>query len=115
MSKGNRSIDYLVAQHLMGITPTASYGELLYMYEDKVKEVPRYSRDISAAWEVVDKLVGDYDFEFKSMMSNNMVLYWLVTISDYKSSYTTTEDSLEKAICIAALTYKGVEISDELL
>lgn len=87
-----REIDALVAEHVMGLKEVRGYTS-----------IPCYSTDISAAWDVVEKL-GCY------------VEYWPGYGASMKSSGRDSPDFLGKAktaplaICLAALKLKGIDI-----
>ena len=117
----SREIDALVAEKVAGWTAIAESkingalcgtkpdGERGYKYE-----VPRYSTDIAAAWQVVEKLMGDqyaYTFTLRQLTGRNAPgKCWAV----FKESTAGKESEgygpdAPTAICLAAL--KAVEKS----
>lgn len=78
--------------------------------------IPRYSSDIAAAWEVVERMRADHFF---SMQAKNLTLGEPVCASFARDGasghapmdvFTATADSAPAAICLAALAAKGITV-----
>jgi hypothetical protein len=112
-----RELDLLVAEKVMGYAVRRPYDHnplFITVYpkdtnwqDSEVKELPQYSTDISAAWEVVERMKEK--FHFKIDWDKNLKS-WLVTISDGYSFWKAHEEAAPPAICLAALKAKGVEV-----
>ena len=123
----SREIDALVAEHVMGLdevgTSVGFEGSRL-RYVSSIRKViklaseteeiktmtlvPDYSTDISAAWEVVEKI---------GVVKTSESSTDLFDISRYPEGYevafgftNATHKSAPMAICLAALKAKGIEI-----
>lgn len=103
-----RKIDALVAQHVTGWTlARKTDAKLFHANVDWSEVLPKYSTDISAAWEVVEKMNArhdDYTFE----------IWKRGTLNWYASFITDTEfwamgETAPLAISYAALKVKGVD------
>lgn len=100
-----RNLDVLVAKKVMGaMTPDYSFGnaEVKSLYVD---QVPRYSTDIAAAWEVAEK------FENVSVVRINANDgQWYAELdgktNDYRRSIAFASTA-PHAICLAALKAVG--------
>lgn len=94
-----REIDALVAEKVMGLhdTHAIQYGE---------KAIPNYSTDISAAWEVVEKMMKGEAGPIGSLQIDCMWPEWRVKYLDT----ITRSDSAPLAIALAALKSVGVEV-----
>lgn len=122
--KAGREMDALVAEKVMGwtdrhgefaIPPDTSphRGAIRYMPE----KVPPYSTDISAAWQVVEKL---WELKYCVIMKNfpnfDCLHDWVVIIEQYREEpYTKAvarhyEKALPELISLAALKACGVEV-----
>lgn len=84
-----RKIDALVDEHVMG------WGCYI---------VPNYSSDITAAWEVVEKMEGEW---FNLSAASPKGWYAAFGSPDNESTYG---DTAPLAICLAALKTKGIDI-----
>lgn len=99
--KPGRELDALVAEKVMGLPKpyeTRPGGDWVYNVQDSfvpVRTLKRYSTDISAAWEVVEKMDAD-SFDLKIIKSGQ---YNEVTIGDK----TVVRVNILEAICKAAL------------
>src|SRR5688572_11412393 len=102
--KPGRELDALVAEKVMGLawdTFTDDYGEQLYVLWDRKKvggppagdlwPLPRYSEDIAAAWEVVERVVENFESR------NNTVTFGVARLLDcsgYCASFTINHELL---------------------
>lgn len=142
--KPGRELDALIAEKVMGLTleteigfkfiedgkekqswgnspeytrmKCENYKELgLYAELIEQKIAPHYSTDISAAWEVVEKLTeqfSEHEVVVQQDKSSGHKVRWWVTFSGNRMSELgkplwSVYDSLPMAICLAAL--KAVE------
>jgi hypothetical protein len=113
----SRKIDALVAEHVMGLETTTAWGEPFIVTETLLKEnglphkicitLPAYSTDISAAWEVVEKLRA---------LPNTWVRFNAYEEYDcyieQEGEITTGsyhQKAMPMAICLAALKLKGID------
>jgi hypothetical protein len=113
--KPGRELDLLVAEKVMGLTKTD------YLVFDKdsnivgdICDFPKsYSTDISAAWEVVEKMKeewGTLDITFR-YDNIAVILYSTHQTGHVKiSEHIGNADTAPHAICLAALKAKGVEV-----
>jgi hypothetical protein len=73
---------------------------------------PRYSTDIAAAWEVVEKLTADHEFRFQADYYGPFVQF--IRYAEDKNGdhpdYSSSADTAPHAICLAALKAVGVEV-----
>ncbi len=111
----SRKIDALVAEHVMELEPVC-----VHRCGDRIQLtglIKHYSTDISAAWEVVEKVKG-YD----RVEIFNDDGFWFVSI-DTHDKFDQTDghvvpremcDTAPMAICLAALKAKGIEVEDEM-
>lgn len=105
--KPGRELDLLVAEKVMGfIARKTSAGESYF--EDKEGTlpgyyIPHYSTQISAAWEVVEKMKEEYLWE---MAWNHALKAWTC----YLNGEGSKSDTAPHSICLAALKAKGVEV-----
>lgn len=95
--KPGREVDALVAEKVMGWT--ISEGFYYGPGERVPANIPRYSTDIAAAWEVVEKMRGAAGF----MLVNFAGGGWQADIGDACEHAETAAH----AICLAALTGVG--------
>ncbi len=122
-----RKIDALVAEHITkGNKFQGHFVDVVDGETNKVKigmrwEYPRYSEDIAAAWEVVEKMRenevllwtqlspgGNYRIEIRRFLKSD------VTDSIWeKAQGYEVADTAPLAICLAALRAKGVELPEE--
>ncbi len=120
--KPGRELDALVAEKVMGLKIVVkvwgtgkkyrsfSVGEPDYIYSsdrpegELINSVPRYSTDIAAAWEVVEKL-GQH-FQLFSPTDNRPS--WEARFRDGRFKLVTAEAATgPHAICLAALKAVG--------
>jgi len=95
-------------------------GEFFYFDEDSDGErtkvdghyrigwywMPAYSRDIEAAWEVVEKMAKDGEGLFDLAQHQNN---WEAILSSPTGSFRANAPTAPEAICIAALKAVGIE------
>ena len=98
----NREIDALVAKNVMCRPLHCNYCLPNKICDNKCLGTPRYSTDISAAWEVVEKFD---EFELSKHYGSN---HWYCCIGGYCGD----ADTAPLAICKAALKVKGFEPQD---
>lgn len=139
----DREIDALVAEKVMGLIISDIHGEKCewelwpemfeydseYCYElygssGHYIPVKKYSTDIAAAWEVVEKLgsIVGYDFTVEITYDKDTAAFpdkYFCTITNGDSNSLnpkvklfmgSSEDSAPKAICLAALKVVGVDV-----
>lgn len=106
----SRKIDALIAKHVMSLKSIhdKDYEPLLYNVDENNVglEVPSYSTDIAAAWEVVEKinLLGERGWLRKESGEE-----WEYYKYEYDFEPIITADTAPMAICLAALKLKGVD------
>lgn len=129
----SREIDALVAEHVMGWVSTAA-GELLSPQQairvrdgeavfDTIEIPPRYSTDIKAAWEVVEKMRGErpqcadsYIAPYYWQLAEYYQGGWEVGFGNhipyegfsFDPTLSARAETAPMAICLAALKAKGV-------
>lgn len=90
-----REIDRLVAEKVMG----------WILLENNPDKLPRYSEDIAAAWNVVEKLKM---YEPELSWSDETHSWWFVF---HKLPHRIqSQDTASLAICLAALKANGIEV-----
>jgi len=111
-----RELDALVAEKVMGVEvsqPDGSSSGYLHIREWG-EELPRYSSDIAAAWSVVEKLRGEEGFAIDLTSVGSPTSWdWNVHIehpTDEAGYWLGTAKEAPRAICLAALRAKGVEV-----
>lgn len=114
--KPGRELDALVAEKVMGDYISDREGEPGSWRGPDFTPLPQYSTDISAAWEVVEKIINHSDYVCWELSSE-----WKGdgAKSDYpfyarfclgNGDKTAGADTAPHAICIAALKVVGVEV-----
>lgn len=123
----NREIDALVASKIMGwslsiasnspwqmLPPEGSTGRK----EGRVYNVPRYSTDISAAWQVIQKMQSDgwhYEICDSHWEPSHYVKFGRGKYDPYddmfREEHSATGPTPWMAICLAALEAVGVDIA----
>lgn len=64
---------------------------------------PQYSKDISAAWLVLKKMISEkYSVRMSTVETENGVQWYVIMDSSAGAPYTALDRSPELAICIAA-------------
>jgi len=113
--KAGRELDALVAEKIFELYSFYEGPELLYVKKKPSKdrqthyEVPNYSTDISAAWEVVEKL--NY-LSFNISRENCAGVRYDANVYDdpeMEDQINITADTAPHAICLAALKAVGHE------
>jgi hypothetical protein len=108
MNGNHRNIDALVAEHVMGWWLAKDEdGEWCFMDgADFVCfnfDVPHYSTDIAAAWEVVEKM-GHVGLNWDDTTNSPARWQCIMERGEYYA------DTAPMAICLAALKAKGVDV-----
>lgn len=114
----DRELDALVAEKVMGwrierymTNPPKPTGMGMPPDSTTIAEIPAYSTDIAAAWEVVEKMRAQgFDNQFS----------WRADRPGHRSrpfacfgrNGSAEADTLQKAICLAALKAVGVKMDD---
>jgi hypothetical protein len=108
--KAGRELDALVAEKVMGLQPLRREvppdpGAFL--------DLPHYSTDIAAAWEVVEKLTGrrDKDIGF-ALTVNPGTIGTSFSALDGTEHWHVNASTAPLAICLAALKVVGVDIEE---
>lgn len=123
-----RELDALVAEKVMGINavdwvtgkefPITSAIEALALSEAQINQIPRYSTDIAAAWQVVEKLGG---VQLSSGLQNCIACFLVdgepdadgnIPILRRESYSEIGMHSTAHAICLAALKAVGENINE---
>lgn len=134
--KPGRELDALVAEKVMGWTKLLTpEGEQIfdywrspepYMRNCTSDDIPQYSTDIAAAWQVIDKLTaGDETDEDPIQLTRGHRLrrlyssadwhsgrnsgWWALFVTDGTPGYGAYGDTAPHAICLAALAAVGVK------
>lgn len=97
-----RPLDRLIAEKIMEYPSHEKHHEDLLCF-CKYHDAKRYSTEIAAAWELVEKL--DL-FSFTTLSKNERG--WLITWND--ESYMVYGDTASHAICLAAIKAIGIEL-----
>jgi hypothetical protein len=99
-------LDNLIALHIFGITSTNGWVDTKAMIAANGGRdyIPKYSQEIAAAWEVVEKM--KYESFRLTHWTNNPRQGWECEFNGYLIKANTAPH----AICLAALKAKGVEI-----
>ena len=110
----SRKIDALIAEHIFGYLMSKSKTQFDYVYEPK-KDVwgpcYKYSTDIAAAWEVVEKFNDSFvDIRHWHPEQDSG---WHCMIQTDDTCFEHPADTAPMAICLAALKAKGIEVGDE--
>lgn len=93
----NRELDALVAEKVMGVQTTQHEGRLI-LFPGSM-DIPHYSTDIAAAWEVVEKLGG----ESVVLTYGEDTGWWECSFLIGGIRSTGMSKSAPEAICAAAL------------
>lgn len=117
----SRKIDTLIAEHVTMLTSKYvsdfyENGGDTWWYTPEGKSltrIPDYSTDISAAWEVIEKVK-----EFIRVGRNIKGRWWCeierLSYQGEPDTWFVLEDTAPMAICIAALKAKGIKIGDSM-
>jgi uncharacterized protein (DUF1330 family) len=117
--KAGRELDALVAEKVMGykIGWLTEYGfkkeferKVIALKGDRYDNIPRYSTNISDAWQVVEK-VGK-EFLVRKRLEGNDYRAFIITFDNYlgHKEYYAHAKTAPLAICLAALRAVGYEI-----
>lgn len=112
MSEYLRKIDALVSQHIMNKvayqSPLGPWWENEPDEEEPAHPLPRYSLDIAAAWQVVEKMRERPVYVVVEPHPD----YWRAVVYDENWYFVVSEhaDTAPFAICLAALRAVGVEV-----
>jgi hypothetical protein len=116
--KEDQRINHLVAEHVMGWTKKPMYladkeGNSLYRWYAPNELVhlgllPEYSTRIECAWQVVEKMRADAWDVLIDGTDDGSYDWWTVRFGGCMPAVQST--SIAKAICLAALKAKGVEV-----
>jgi len=111
-----RKIDALVAEHVMGwrvekymTTIPKPTGAGMRPGSAVIEEIPRYTSDISTAWEVIERLHPEFTFSLDYLSSGR----WTITFYSGEAHGLMSTDSAPLAICLAALRAKGIDCNKE--
>ncbi len=118
--KPGRELDALVAEKVMGFKPCSDpigKCDAAHMSPPLCwdgSELKPYSTNISAAWEVVEKvsLLGWERALGKTRDGEWCTLYHDLLDSDHRCDFSTRGESAPHAICLAALNAVGVEVQE---
>jgi hypothetical protein len=110
-----RRIDALVAEHVMGhdfvyidlnVTPRIAVDDGT---DEGHEEMPYYSSDIAAAWEVVERLkMYEPEISWNDEHQGWSVSLW--KFSAIRSQCGVSAETAPLTICLAALKAKGVDV-----
>lgn len=119
-----RKIDALIAKHVMGLRSPkhGTYIDDVCPFDGTVTTypIPHYSSYISAAWEVVEKIMEGYEVSIESVAvdpqdqyyNKTNQLQWTVILQEHylttTAAYLTGTD-LPLTLCLAILKAKGVD------
>jgi len=96
-----QDMDLLVAEEVLKLSTDEWNNRFFFSTGNKTK----FSTDISAAWEVVEKLLDDEEYDFAIRSS---VRGWHVTIEAKYDDYVANAETIPLAICRAALLARGL-------
>ena len=120
--KPSSELDLLIAEKVMGLTvmPGSEEGKTvgdyigpLYFSNNRWKPLDHYSTDISAAWEVVEKMKEDYMVRLQTNILGDWECYFTAPMESETIHYAGISKSAPHAICLAALRVKGIEYETE--
>ena len=115
-----RDMDALVAEKVMGWNniegghghptesgPFVDCGCLSHAYQKQ--EIPHYSTDIAAAWEVVEKMMDEGEYTSLECYGGRYCFHIHLT-ADTDDIHIEVAETAPLAICSAALAAKGVSV-----
>jgi hypothetical protein len=115
--KAGSELDVLIATEIMGAIDRGS-GWVEWPPTRGIIVPPRYSKDISAAWQVVEKIVGpDVNFRLHRSLDGNYSA--LIGDGDYgaetdmRYKHWSVSDTAPHAICLASLKAMGINTESE--
>lgn len=109
-----REIDALVAEKVMGLDvfeDQANYrgvGTIPHATTGRLGDLPHYSTDIAAAWQVLDKFDG-YDLSKAWANEDRYGCALACELWYYDGRGAAGASTMPHAICLAALKAKGIE------
>jgi hypothetical protein len=95
--QAGREMDYLIGRDVMGLDFSQIPSRRDYYWDGVMLEVPHFSTDISAAWEVVEKI--KLTFFMRRLPSGKYVFGFMLKTDDS----ICTSNNAPEAICRAAL------------
>jgi hypothetical protein len=121
-----RELDLLVAEKVMGRTVSDNPDPIIFKrgdFESHISgpdTIPNYSTDISAAWEVVEKLrkegilleikpISEEIYTYRNAVRNAGMSQYATIVHGYICNGIEA-DTAPHAICLAALRVAGVEV-----
>ena len=114
----SRKLDALVAERVMNTRPHLTKNDGWYEYSPTVTRLLRYSKDIPAAWKIVEKMDTQIDLVILGGGESECTI-WEGAIRHrvHQSSVGVQITSAPLAICLAVLKSVGVpqELIDEAL
>lgn len=117
--KPGKELDALIAEKVMDnhiMRQTVINGELSYRVysfvgEDGLYEIPSYSTDIAAAWEVVEKMLSlGFFYTVHGQEKEQYASFLEEGPTKRFPKPSMTKDSVAHAICLAAIKAKGITI-----
>lgn len=123
--KPSRELDALVAEKVMGLArietlnSDGTWNAPLWALPTGgvMRELPRYSTDIAAAWEVVNRVRNTVGWNFAVIEDSAYEIGWWVAgwfdfrEGPYEHEKSARGESAPHAICLAALKAVGVELA----
>ncbi len=107
--KPGRELDALVATVIMGwrkdhatVSVMESWNKVTGEHLIDIPELPRYSTEISAAWEVVHKLKTLKGIK-SEIFSNHGSGWYVQVFRNFQDRVTASSDTFPHAVCLAAL------------
>jgi len=101
----SRAIDTEVAEKIMG----SLSGRL--MTQSSVRHIPKYTNDLTAAWEVMEKMTKDFRFgvvlDIRPRSKKIRVVFYRGSTKKMEDKAEGVADTVAKAICVAALKGAG--------
>lgn len=108
----SRKIDALIAEHVMGLNISKETGPYTYVdhrHNGTQWDIPHYSTDIAAAWEVVEKMGAPFTLQAGGEGGFRCEFSY----KPFNSTPTNlTEGSAPMAIAVAALRARGIDVSE---
>ena len=134
--EAGRKLDALIAEHVMGeprptgnvpdgvlagvMTSNSGGGNWIgtttgYTAGDEPVWLPKpYSTDISAAWEVVEKMRADkLSITLTGYWEGSTGKWWVNVLDNVETVATVRTDTAPHAICLAALEAVGCSLEEE--
>jgi len=115
--KAGRELDALVAEKVMGMLKYIQGDITIFENEEYLWrdwEVPYFSDDIAAAWQVVEKMREKYVINIEIDCENTWVELWRDSTDEpYKQVADEYGDTAPLAICLAALRAVGAIAAED--